>query len=87
MSAFWVVFKRGSALCVEGPTEAAAKERAETIGPVHSIRTLPYPAEPRMDPPETYTENGVARAIPPFCFRPEQCAGRTACPQRYSCTE
>lgn len=89
MSAFWVRFSSGPrVMCVEGKDEAAARERAATVGTVKDIRTLPYPANPRMEPHETYTTAcGKAEPIPAFCYKPEQCAGRTCCPQPYACTE
>lgn len=47
------------------------------------IKTLPYPATPiiwQLDHP-------VNGKCPAFCFRPDQCCGKTSCPQNRSCTE
>lgn len=84
---FWWLNLRGGnqrALCVEAPTEAEAQLIAEanTGGKTEYIRPLPYPAEPRAKFSAFYDPK-----FPSFCYRPEQCAGRTCCPQNYSCTE
>jgi hypothetical protein len=44
---------------------------------VSEVSTLPYPAMPRFN----------TDSCPDFCYSPEQCKGRTACPKSYSCTE
>lgn len=88
MSAFWVTFDSGNARCVEAATSELATERAATVGVVKSVQQLPYPAEPRMEPHETYTwNNGTVAATPSFCYKPRECAGRSSCPQRYACSE
>lgn len=87
MSAYWVRFETGKTMCVEEKDEAAARARAEAVGPVQSLRTLPYPARPRLEPYETWEWDGRTITTPELCHSPNQCAGRTACPQRYACSE
>jgi hypothetical protein len=87
MSAYWVRFENGKTLCVEGQTEDLARARAVTVGPVQSIRTLPYPARPRMEPFETWEWQGRTVTTPELCHSPAKCAGRTSCPQNYACSE
>ncbi len=85
MSAFWVRFSSGPrAMCVEAKTEALARERAATVGVVRDIRTLPYPAEPRMSPHE---QDAAGGECPPLCYSPDKCAGYTCCPKDYACSE
>lgn len=80
MTAYWVKFEGRSPACVE----ASSHEEAMRIGSEHggakaiSAVSLPYPALPRLGPKGD---------CPSFCYRPEQCAGRSCCPQDYSCTE
>lgn len=67
-----------------------------------SVQRLPYPAEPRLnrvaDPtPPRQRAVGFAAGhnqaeptpthCPSFCYDPRRCAGRTACPKRYACSE
>jgi len=75
---FWVTFLDGKkAVCIETTSAAEARAIGDAMGKVREVKTLPYPAEPRTHPTD----------CPSFCYRPNDCAGRTACPQRYSCTE
>ncbi len=87
MSAYWVQFENRAALCIEGSDEAAVRVRAEAVGWVTSVRRLPYPARPRLEPFETWEFNGRAVITPEFCHSPNRCAGHTACPQSYACSE
>lgn len=87
MSAYWVRFEKGNYMCVEGPREADARVRAEAVGPVQSIRPLPYPARPRMEPYETWEWQGRTVTTPELCHSPARCAGSTSCPQSYACSE
>ncbi len=85
MSAYWVKFADGTAGCIEttagqNPAVVAANATGRIVA---SVATLPHPAEPRLNKIE-HPKHG---ASPSFCYRPEQCKGRTACPQPYSCTE
>jgi hypothetical protein len=76
---WWVRFTNGEAFCYEGP-EAEVRTRAEAAGKgaVQSIQTLPYPAMPRTEPKSE---------CPAFCYRPNECAGRTACPRNPCCVD
>ncbi len=82
---FWVRFEDRASGTIEGDggslgLEAAttdARERAGEFGTVHALDVLPYPSEPRLD---------VRSECPSFCYRPNQCKGRTACPTAPSCT-
>lgn len=83
---FWVTFKGHKPGCVEAPTllEAATEAQRITNGSaVETCQRLPYPATPRLnqyvDP-----QHGVT---PAFCYRPQECQGRTSCPQRRSCVD
>jgi hypothetical protein len=77
---YWVEFDSRAAVCVEAtdPIEATSLAVAETKASVVKVRVLPYPAEPRV---------GERGDCPSFCYRPRECAGRTACPQAYACSE
>lgn len=80
MPAYWITFAAKRAGCVQANDEAAARARAEELMPpseITSIKVLPYLASPRLD-------NGPG---PNFCYRPHECAGRTSCPNRLSCTD
>jgi hypothetical protein len=92
MRGFWLTFTDGTNGYCQGSNEFDAKQIAEKLtgkivagGTYRDIaaKPLPYPATPiiwQLDHPL----NGKC---PAFCFKPEQCAGSTACPQNYSCTE
>jgi hypothetical protein len=92
MNGYWLTFTDGSQGYCEGRGEYDAKKIAEHLtgktvagGQFKDIaaKVLPYPAEPviwQLDHP-------VHGKTPSFCFKPKECAGRTACPQRHSCTE
>lgn len=92
MKGYWITFTDGSSGYCEGVSEFDAKQIAEKLtgktvggGPWKdfTMKSLPYPAKPviwQLDHP-------VTGKCPDFCHSPKQCAGKTACPQRYSCTE
>lgn len=92
MNGYWLKFTDGSCGYCEGHTEGDAKAIAEKLtgkqvagGKYKDIaaKRLPYPAQPviwQLDHP-------VIGKCPAFCFKPNECAGATACPQNYSCTE
>lgn len=93
MHGYWITFTDGSKGYCQGSSPYDAKAIAEKLtgktvkaegGPYDpKIPTLPYPATPviwQLDHP-------VHGKCPAFCSRPDQCKGRTACPQDYSCTE
>ena len=92
MKPWWITFTDGSKACCEGQSAYDVKRIAEHLtgkvvagGKYEDIEAegLPYPASPiiwRFDHP-------VFGMTPTFCFRPNECAGRSACPQGRSCTD
>lgn len=62
---------------VKGDQKAAAERLAAEQGQVKEVLTLPYPAGNETAPD----------GCPPFCYTPEQCAGRSCCPKDYACSE
>ncbi|AMR77633.1 hypothetical protein [Cupriavidus nantongensis] len=85
MRTFWLKFNDYPAGCVEAKSESDAKEIAKEVTghEAASCESLPYPAQPRIN---KYVDPKYG-VCPSFCFKPEQCAGHTACPQPYSCVE
>lgn len=79
MTAFWVTFTSGQGVCVEAESKGQARRLVENEVPrvVRSIEQLPYPATPRV---------GLKTDCPAFCYTPNTCKGRSACPRRPSCT-
>ena len=57
---------------------ADVRARAEKLGKVKTIETLPYPAVPVLDQRSN---------CPAFCWNPNTCQGRTSCPRRRSCDD
>lgn len=92
MNTFWLTFTDGSKGCCQGSNEFDAKMIAEKLtgktvagGKYKDIeaKPLPYPANPiiwQLDHP-------CHGKTPAFCYKPNQCAGRTSCPQNRSCTD
>lgn len=92
MQGFWLTFTDGSNGYCQGGNEYDAKKIAEKLtgkvvagGEYKDIaaKPLPHPATPviwQLDHP-------VYGKSPPFCSRPDECAGKTSCPQNYACTE
>lgn len=80
MVPYWIQLHKLHNVCVEAASKIEACQTAEreTGGTAVHCDTLPYPAEPRVGP---------RTDCPSFCYSPEQCKGRTACPRNYSCTE
>lgn len=91
MQAYWLTFTDGSKGCCEGESEYDAKRIAEHLtgktvagGKYQDIvaEKLPYPAKPviwQLDHP-------IHGKCPEFCYKPEECKGRGACPRNPSCT-
>ena len=77
MAFFWVNFSDRKSGTIEGATRVDALDLARAFGQVVELEILPYPSEPRLD---------VRSECPSFCYRPNQCKGRTACPTAPSCT-
>lgn len=92
MKYYWLTFTDGTQGCCQGASEYDAKRIAEKLtgkkvkgGDYQNIeaKVLPYPATPviwQLDHP-------VSGQCPAFCHSPRQCAGKTACPQSYACSE
>lgn len=92
MNIFWLTFTDGSRACCEGENAYDAKRIAEKLtGKTvaggefkdFAAKPLPYPAKPviwQLDHP-------VNGKCPDFCYSPRKCAGHTACPQPYACSE
>jgi len=94
MQGYWIEFTDGTAGYCEGQNAYDAVAIAEKLlGKTATdigdnkyqpkVKTLPYPAHPiiwQLDHP-------VSGKCPPFCSTPKQCAGRTACPKSYACSE
>lgn len=100
MTAYWVTFENSSPGCIEmGPEEydkiSPIATRAGNISPVVALAefirgdavlswdNLPYPARPRLYQ-ITLSKFGPC---PSFCYSPEKCKGRSACPKSYACSE
>jgi hypothetical protein len=77
---YWIDFVGRQSACIEAGSveEAERLAMAVTKSALVKVRTLPYPATPRIGEPSD---------CPAFCYRPRECAGRTCCPQNPSCTE
>ena len=85
MNSWWVKFEGRESACVEAASKQEAMQIAADLSG-HSVKEcdrIPYPAEPRLNK----WEDPKYGAIPAFCFQPDKCVGRTACPSRYACTE
>lgn len=92
MKGFWLTFTDGTKGYCQGQSpydavQIAEKLTGKTVAVDNkwnpTLPSLPYPATPviwQLDHP-------VHGKTPSFCFRPEQCAGCTSCPQNRSCTE
>lgn len=93
MQGFWITFTDGTKGYCEGSTPYHAVQIASKLtGKIviigsnkykPEIPTLPYPANPviwQFDCP-------VNGKCPTFCHSPNECKGRTSCPQNPSCTE
>lgn len=73
---WWATFEGRGPTFIHADGEATARAKASEIGPVVDVKTLPYV-------PTGHKVEGTLD----FCHSPRQCAGHTACPQSYSCTE
>lgn len=101
MRAFWIKFEDGSKACCEGQSKADAASIAEKIsekrvarmpgkddsptwrGEDLMIERLPYPASPRI----WAFDHPVSGKHPAFCFKPDECAGKSCCPRRIACDD
>ena len=92
MKTYWLTFKDGTSQSCQGESDYHAKLIAEKLtgkkvagGDYRDIaaKPLPYPSIGciwRFDDP-------LRGKTPEFCHGGKQCAGHTACPKNYSCTE
>lgn len=89
MATWWIEFDGRGPGCVDSPKakdEERARALAESVTGKKALRVdrLPYPAAPVLHQ-EPDKDGGPV--CPAFCYAPEQCRGRTACPQHYACSE
>ena len=77
----WVTFKDRGSGCIDHGTEEEARVAASAHGSVETIKALPYPARPRLDPVERSD-------FPSFCYKPGSCSGKGYCinPHGRACT-
>ena len=94
MEGYWLKFGDGSSGYCEGQNAFDAVLIAEKLtGKVvidagdnkyrPRLKRLPYPANPVI----WQFDHPVNGKCPPFCHSPASCAGRTACPKSYACSE
>lgn len=94
MQGFWLKFTDDSKGYCEGTSAYDVVRIAEKLTGKRVIinsenkyqpklQTLPYPANPII----WQFEHPIDGKCPPFCFRPDECAGRGSCPQSHSCTD
>lgn len=89
MLAWWLTFASNTG-AMPGCVEAETRDEAIKIGcqvrgaEAVACDRLPYPADPRLNPVDRGQYGGV---WPSFCYTPEQCKGRTACPKRKACDD
>lgn len=85
---FWATFDGAPPTCIDALDEAMARAIAERwaaeqafqgrVAKLATLRTLPYPASPRI---------GLRSTHPSFCLTPEDCQGRAACPRDRACND
>ena len=92
MQGFWLTFTDGTKGYCEGWDAFDAKQIAEKLtgktvagGEYRDIaaQTLPYPANPII----WQFDHPVNGNRPAFCYRPNQCAGKSGCRNTPACTE
>lgn len=93
MQGFWITFTDGSKGYCEGQNAYDAVRIAEKLtgktvvagGGKYNpeLKSLPYPATPVI----WQFDHPVSGKCPPFCFSPDQCAGRTCCPKSRACDD
>ena len=92
LPAWWVTFdcpvkidgEALTALCVEARDEEHVRDRLlieQDVSKerVKTVRSLPYPGQPRMEPLQSH--------CPSFCWTPKKCVGNTSCPKRKACDD
>jgi hypothetical protein len=85
METYWIEYEDGYKGSCMGQGEYDATRIAQKLRGVSvtSIKRLPYPANPEI---WWFDHPGIGKC-PPFCYKPEQCAGHTSCPQSRACSE
>lgn len=82
---YWVRFSDRGAGCITcGPDEDPVAVAGD-FGAVAEIDSLPYPANPVIRRRALRSANDGH--CPEFCYSPNTCKGRTACPKNYACSE
>lgn len=81
---YWVTFADRAAGCIDCSPDEDPLAIAGGLGQIKAIECLPYPARPVL---HRYANPGPHGHCPEFCYAPQQCKGRTACPQSYACSE
>ena len=76
---WWITFSGQAGGSVVGVPEAEARDIASAHGTVTSVHQLPYPRRPVLNP--------APGQCPAFCYGTAECLGKTACPNRYACSE
>lgn len=82
---YWVTFENRTAGCITVLPDEDPLAVAAAIGTLKTIDSLPYPANPVLRRRALRDEADVH--CPEFCYSPQQCKGRTACPKSYACSE
>jgi hypothetical protein len=95
MKGYWLTFTDGSKGYCEGQNPYDAVKIAQKLTGkivVHEnegdkytpeLKSLPYPADPII----WQFDHPVNGKCPAFCFQPNSCAGRTACPRPRACDD
>lgn len=85
MQPFWITFDDGTRGCCEGQSEYDAKRIAAHVKgkPVAKVEHIPYPAKPLI----WQFDHPIHGKCPDFCFTPQECVGRTACPRPRACND
>src|SRR5690348_9837100 len=85
---YWVTFTNRGAGCITVSKDEDPIAVARELGDIKTINSLPYPARPVLRRRELVSEKDKEWGhCPEFCYTPEQCKGRTACPKNYACSE
>lgn len=89
MPAYWLENGSKAIGCVEADSEEEAKKIAKEKTGIDATgcSRIPYPSTPRLNEKVHKDSKGKEYVTPSFCYRPEQCKGRSSCPQDYACTE
>jgi hypothetical protein len=86
MNAYWITFEDGTKACSEGANAHDAKLIAEYISNKKSVLVpfqIPYPSPPVL----WQFDHPVNGKMPHFCYTPNECKHRTACPHPRACND